>query len=188
VKLQEWIKNKGLRVVVIFEGGTRRGRGIIKCIQEATNPRIVSVKALGTPSGSGAHSVVLPALRGCPASCRGDGPVRPQVRGPIGAFDIAPIKCIQEATNPRAVSVKALGTPSDRECTQWYFQQRSHVAALLGRSSCSIEGKGPIGAFHMASIHGTSMSLWLPCQLLRTWSCSMDVSISCNACNKFASC
>ncbi len=27
VKLQQWIKHKGLKVVVIFEGATRRGRG-----------------------------------------------------------------------------------------------------------------------------------------------------------------
>lgn len=32
------------------------------------------------------------------------------------------IKRITERTSPRTVSVAALGTPSDREKTQWYFQ------------------------------------------------------------------
>eukprot|EP00270_Netrium_digitus_P003744 TRINITY_DN14474_c0_g1_i1.p1 TRINITY_DN14474_c0_g1~~TRINITY_DN14474_c0_g1_i1.p1 ORF type:complete len:412 (-),score=68.02 TRINITY_DN14474_c0_g1_i1:223-1410(-) len=51
VKLQEWIKDKGLRVVVIFEGRDAAGKGgIIQTITEPLNPRICSVKALGTPS------------------------------------------------------------------------------------------------------------------------------------------
>jgi polyphosphate kinase len=33
------------------------------------------------------------------------------------------IKRITESTNPRVVRVVALGTPSDREKTQWYFQR-----------------------------------------------------------------
>ena len=51
VKLQEWIKAKGLRVVVIFEGRDAAGKGgVIKRITESTNPRVVRVVALGTPS------------------------------------------------------------------------------------------------------------------------------------------
>ncbi len=49
VKLQEWIKLKGLRVVVIFEGRDAAGKGgVIKRILERTNPRVVRVVALGT--------------------------------------------------------------------------------------------------------------------------------------------
>ncbi|MFN8653956.1 MAG: polyphosphate kinase 2 [Gemmatimonadales bacterium] len=33
------------------------------------------------------------------------------------------IKCIHEPLNPRGCRVVALGTPSDREKTQWYFQR-----------------------------------------------------------------
>ena len=33
------------------------------------------------------------------------------------------IKCISEPLNPRGCRVVALGTPSDREKTQWYFQR-----------------------------------------------------------------
>ncbi|MEZ4222658.1 MAG: polyphosphate kinase 2 [Polyangiaceae bacterium] len=51
VKLQEWIKEKGLRVVVIFEGRDAAGKGgVIKRITESLNPRICRVVALGTPT------------------------------------------------------------------------------------------------------------------------------------------
>lgn len=51
VKLQEWIKHEGLRVIVVFEGRDAAGKGgVIKRIQERTNPRVVRVAALGTPT------------------------------------------------------------------------------------------------------------------------------------------
>lgn len=51
VKLQEWIKEKGLRVVVLFEGRDAAGKGgVIKRITQRLNPRIARVVALGTPT------------------------------------------------------------------------------------------------------------------------------------------
>ena len=51
VKLQEWIRFKGLRVVVIFEGRDAAGKGgTIKRITECLNPRVCRVVALGTPT------------------------------------------------------------------------------------------------------------------------------------------
>lgn len=51
VKLQEWIKEKGLKVVVIFEGRDAAGKGgVIKRITQSLNPRICRVVALGTPT------------------------------------------------------------------------------------------------------------------------------------------
>jgi polyphosphate kinase 2 len=51
VKLQEWIKHKGLRVVVIFEGRDAAGKGgAIKRMTECLNPRICRVVALGIPT------------------------------------------------------------------------------------------------------------------------------------------
>ncbi len=51
VKLQGWIKEKGLRVVVIFEGRDAAGKGgVIKRITETLNPRIVRVVALPVPT------------------------------------------------------------------------------------------------------------------------------------------
>jgi polyphosphate kinase 2 len=51
VKLQEWVKQKGMKVVVIFEGRDAAGKGgTIKRITESLNPRIVRVVALPTPT------------------------------------------------------------------------------------------------------------------------------------------
>ncbi len=51
VKLQEWIKLKGLKVVVIFEGRDAAGKGgTIKRITEPLNPRICRVVALPAPT------------------------------------------------------------------------------------------------------------------------------------------
>ncbi|HVU46366.1 MAG TPA: polyphosphate kinase 2 [Terracidiphilus sp.] len=51
VKLQEWIRHNGLRVVVLFEGRDAAGKGgAIKRITESLNPRICRVVALGMPT------------------------------------------------------------------------------------------------------------------------------------------
>src|ERR687897_997125 len=51
VKLQEYIKEEGLRVVVVFEGRDAAGKGgAIKRIHEAMNPRVCRVVALPAPS------------------------------------------------------------------------------------------------------------------------------------------
>jgi polyphosphate kinase len=51
VKLQEWVVEKNLRVVVVFEGRDAAGKGgVIKRITEVTNPRIVRIVALGKPT------------------------------------------------------------------------------------------------------------------------------------------
>ncbi len=51
VKLQEWIKHKRLRVVVLFEGRDAAGKGgAIKRIAESLNPRVCRIVALGTPT------------------------------------------------------------------------------------------------------------------------------------------
>ncbi|MEJ2316135.1 MAG: polyphosphate kinase 2 [Gammaproteobacteria bacterium] len=51
VKLQEWIKARGLKVVVIFEGRDAAGKGgSIKRITESLNPRVCRVVALPAPT------------------------------------------------------------------------------------------------------------------------------------------
>jgi len=51
VKLQEWVKATGLKVVVLFEGRDAAGKGgTIKRITEPLNPRVCRVVALGTPT------------------------------------------------------------------------------------------------------------------------------------------
>ena len=51
VKLQEWVRQEGLRVVVIFEGRDAAGKGgTIKRITSALNPRVCRVVALPSPT------------------------------------------------------------------------------------------------------------------------------------------
>ena len=51
VKLLEWIKHEGMRVVVIFEGRDAAGKGgAIKTISLTLNPRFCRVVALATPT------------------------------------------------------------------------------------------------------------------------------------------
>ena len=51
VKLQEWVRKKKFRLVVIFEGRDAAGKGgAIKRITESLNPRVCKVVALGTPT------------------------------------------------------------------------------------------------------------------------------------------
>ncbi|MBN2162313.1 MAG: polyphosphate kinase 2 [Pontiellaceae bacterium] len=51
VKLQEWVKHQGLKVVILFEGRDAAGKGgVIKRISECMNPRVCRVVALGKPT------------------------------------------------------------------------------------------------------------------------------------------
>lgn len=51
VKLQEWVKHKGLKVVVLFEGRDAAGKGgTIKRITEKLNPRVCRIAALPAPT------------------------------------------------------------------------------------------------------------------------------------------
>ena len=51
VKLQYWVKEKSLKVAIVFEGRDAAGKGgVIKRIVERTNPRIIRVVALGVPT------------------------------------------------------------------------------------------------------------------------------------------
>lgn len=51
VKFQSYVRDEGLRVVVVFEGRDAAGKGgAIKRITERLNPRVCRVAALGTPT------------------------------------------------------------------------------------------------------------------------------------------
>src|SRR5258705_5103176 len=50
-ELQDWVKYKGLRVVLVFEGRDGAGKGgTIKAITERVSPRVFRVAALSAPS------------------------------------------------------------------------------------------------------------------------------------------
>ena len=51
VKLQEWVKHKGLKVAIVFEGRDGAGKGgAIKAITERVSPRVFRVIALPAPT------------------------------------------------------------------------------------------------------------------------------------------
>ena len=51
VKLQEWVKHKGLRICIVFEGRDGAGKGgTIKAITERVSPRVFRVVALPAPT------------------------------------------------------------------------------------------------------------------------------------------
>ncbi|HEY2807343.1 MAG TPA: polyphosphate kinase 2 [Steroidobacteraceae bacterium] len=51
VKLQLWVKHKGLKVIVVFEGRDAAGKGgTIKCITERVSPRVYRLVALPAPT------------------------------------------------------------------------------------------------------------------------------------------
>jgi polyphosphate kinase len=51
VKLQLWVKHKGLRIIVVFEGRDAAGKGgVIKCLTERVSPRVFRVVALPPPT------------------------------------------------------------------------------------------------------------------------------------------
>ncbi len=50
-KLQEWVKHKGLKVCIVFEGRDGAGKGgVIKAITERVSPRVFRVVALPAPT------------------------------------------------------------------------------------------------------------------------------------------
>jgi polyphosphate kinase 2 len=50
-KLQDWVKHKGLRIIIVFEGRDAAGKGgTIKAITERVSPRVFRVIALPAPS------------------------------------------------------------------------------------------------------------------------------------------
>jgi len=50
-QLQDWVKQEGLRVIVVFEGRDAAGKGgVIKAITERVSPRVFRVVALPAPS------------------------------------------------------------------------------------------------------------------------------------------
>jgi polyphosphate kinase 2 (PPK2 family) len=51
LKMQEWVRLQGLKVIVIFEGRDAAGKGsVIKRIAECLNPRSCRIVALATPT------------------------------------------------------------------------------------------------------------------------------------------
>ena len=64
-QLQEWVKEKGLRVIIIFEGRDTAGKGgTIKALVERVSPRIFRVVALPAPSDREKSQLFAQHVRG----------------------------------------------------------------------------------------------------------------------------
>ena len=71
VKLQEWVKRKGLKVCIVFEGRDGAGKGgTIKAITERVSPRVFRVVALPGADGARKDTDVRPALYPAPSGGR----------------------------------------------------------------------------------------------------------------------
>ena len=83
LKLQEWVRIQGLKLVVLFERRDAAGKGgVIRRISDALNPRYCRTVALATPTEKERGRMVFPALCRRAARCRRDRAVRPQLVQP----------------------------------------------------------------------------------------------------------
>jgi polyphosphate kinase 2 len=59
-RLQDWVKHKGLRVIIVFEGRDAAGKGgTIRAITERVSPRVFRIAALPAPSDREKSQVYL---------------------------------------------------------------------------------------------------------------------------------
>jgi polyphosphate kinase len=88
IKLQDWVVDQKLKLVVLFEGRDAAGKGgVIKRVTQRLNPRICRTVALSAPTERERtqwyfHAVVFPALRLPSAGGWRDRAVRPQLVQP----------------------------------------------------------------------------------------------------------
>ena len=80
VKLQSWVQQQKLKVVVIFEGRDSAGKGgVIKRITQRLNPQGLPRRGTSGAERARADAMVFPALRIAFAGRRRDRAVRPQL-------------------------------------------------------------------------------------------------------------
>ena len=83
VALQEWVKESGAKICIVFEGRDTAGKGgTIKAITERVSPRTFRVVALPAPDRAREVADVHPALRRPPPGRRGGRHLRPQLVQP----------------------------------------------------------------------------------------------------------
>ena len=81
--LQEWVKHKGLRVIVVFEGRDAAGKGgTIKAITARVSPRVFRVVALPAPTERREVADIHPTLHGALPGRRRGRHLRPQLVQP----------------------------------------------------------------------------------------------------------
>ena len=84
VKLQNWVKSVGERIIIVFEGRDAAGKGgTIKRFTEHLNPRGATVVALTKPSksGNGPSGTSSVTCRTCPRRARSSCSTAPGTTG-----------------------------------------------------------------------------------------------------------
>ena len=88
-KLQEWVKHKGLRVIIVFEGRDAAGKGgTIRALTERVSPRVFRVVALPAPVRSREVADVYAALHAAFPGGGRDRHLRPQLVQPRSASNM----------------------------------------------------------------------------------------------------
>ena len=78
--LQEWVKAKGLKIIIVFEGRDAAGKGgTIKALTERVSPRVFRVVALPAPSDREKTQMFVPALYRAFPRWRRNRDLRPQL-------------------------------------------------------------------------------------------------------------
>ena len=83
--LQAWVKEKGLRAIIVFEGRDTAGKGgTIKAITERVSPRVFRVVALPAPSDREKTQMYIQRYYAAFSGRRRDRHLRPQLVQPRG--------------------------------------------------------------------------------------------------------
>ena len=83
VKLQEWVRHKGLKVCIVFEGRDGAGKGgTIKAITERVSPRVFRVVALPAPTEREKSQMYIQRVSAASPRGRRDRDLRPQLVQP----------------------------------------------------------------------------------------------------------
>ncbi len=83
--VQDWVKAKGQRAIILFEGRDAAGKGgTIKAITERVSPRVFRLVALPAPSDRRENANVFPALHRAFSCRRRNRDFRPELVQPGG--------------------------------------------------------------------------------------------------------
>ena len=82
-QLQEWVRHKGARIIVVFEGRDAAGKGgTIRALTERVSPRVFRTVALPAPSDREKIPDVRAAVPGALPGCRRGRDLRPELVQP----------------------------------------------------------------------------------------------------------
>src|SRR6266702_218627 len=114
VKLQEWVRSEGARVVVIFEGRDAAGKGsTIKRVTEYLNPRIARIAALPAPTNASGRSGSCSATSStCQPAARSSCSTAAGTTGPVSSTSWASAQ--RRSTTGSCTSARSLSGCSSR--------------------------------------------------------------------------